>query len=68
LVIVRGMPKKRFTIEDLRRWQQQGFISDEQLRAILPEEGLETEPQAKEKKVGLNLVTVAYYLGGLLDP
>ena len=60
------MPKKSFAIEDLRRWQQRGLLSDEQLRSILVEEGLETEPEAKEKKVGLNLVTVAYYFGGLL--
>ena len=60
------MPKKTFAIEDLRRWQQQGLLSDEQLRFILAEEGLEAEPQAKERKVGLNLVTVAYYFGGLL--
>ena len=60
------MPKKTFAIEDLRRWQQRGLLSDEQLRSILAEEGLEAEPQAKERKVGLNLVTVAYYFGGLL--
>lgn len=60
------MPKKSFTIEDLRRWQQQGLLSDEQLKSIQAEEGLEAEPQAKERKVGLNLVTVAYYFGGLL--
>ena len=60
------MPKKTFTIEDLRHWQQRGLLSGEQLRSILAEEGLEAEPQAKERKVGLNLVTVAYYFGGLL--
>jgi len=60
------MPKKSFAIEDLRRWQQRGLLSGEQLRSILAEEGLEAEPQAKERKVGLNLVTVAYYFGGLL--
>jgi len=66
LVRGEGMPKKSFTIEDLGRWQQRGLLSDEQLRAILTEEGLEAESQAKERKVGLNLVTVAYYFGGLL--
>ena len=60
------MPKKSFAIEDLRRWQQRGFLSEEQLRSILAEEGLEVEAQAKERKSGLNLVTVAYYFGGLL--
>jgi hypothetical protein len=60
------VPKKNFTIEDLRRWQQRGLLSDEQLKSILAEEGLEAEPGAKEKKAGLNLVTVAYYFGGLL--
>ena len=60
------MPKKNFTIEDLRRWQQQGLISDEQLNSILAEEGLEAEPPVRERKAGLNLVTVAYYFGGFL--
>ena len=59
-------PKKSFDIEDLRRWQQRGLLSDEQLRSILAEEDLEAEPKAKERKAGLNLVTVAYYFGGLL--
>ncbi len=60
------MPKKNFTIEDLRRWQQQGLISEEQLKSILAQEGLEAEPEVKERKAGLNPVTVAYYFGGLL--
>lgn len=60
------MPKKNFTIKDLKRWQRRGLVSDEQLRSIVVEEGLEAEPQAKERKAGLNLVTVAYYFGGLL--
>jgi hypothetical protein len=60
------MPKKHFTIEDLRRWQQRGLLSDKQLKAILAEEGWVAEPEAREKKAGLNLVTVAYYFGGLL--
>jgi len=63
------MDKKNFTVEDLRRWRQKGLLSDDQLEAILAEEGLEAEPEApeaKEKKAGLNLVTVAYYFGGLL--
>ena len=60
------MPKKSFAIEDLRRWQQQGLLSDEQLRAILTEEDLEAELQAKARKFGLNPITVAYYFGGLL--
>jgi hypothetical protein len=60
------MSRKNFTIEDLRRWQQRGLLSDKQLKSILAEEGLEAEPEAKEKKAGLNLVTVAYYFGGLL--
>jgi len=66
LVRRESMPKKSFAIEDLRRWQERGLLSDEQLRSILAEEGLEAEPQAKERKVGLNPVTVAYYFGGLL--
>ncbi len=60
------MAKKNFTVEDLKRWRQKGLLSDDQLKAILAEEGLEAEPEAKEKKAGLNLVTVAYYFGGLL--
>jgi hypothetical protein len=60
------MAKKNFTTEDLKRWWQKGLISDEQLIAILAEEGLEMEPESEEKKTGLNLVTVAYYFGGLL--
>ncbi|TES84393.1 MAG: DUF2157 domain-containing protein [Dehalococcoidia bacterium] len=63
------MAKKNFTVEDLKRWQQRGLLSDDQLKAILAVEGLEAEPEApgaKEKKAGLNLVTVAYYFGGLL--
>jgi len=60
------MPKKSFAIEDLRRWQQQGLLSDEQLIAILAEEDLEAELQAKARKFGLNPITVAYYFGGLL--
>jgi hypothetical protein len=60
------MPKKNFTIEDLRRWQQKGLLSDEQLKSILAEEDLEAEPEVKERKAGLNPVTVAYYFGGFL--
>jgi hypothetical protein len=60
------MPKKNFTIEDLECWQQQGLISEEQLKSILAQEDLEAEPEAKERKAGLNPVTVAYYFGGFL--
>ena len=60
------MAKKNFTVEDLKRWQQRGLLSADQLKAILAEEDGEAEPEAKEKKSGLNLVTVAYYFGGLL--
>jgi hypothetical protein len=60
------MAKKNFTLEDLKRWRQKGLISDEQLIDIMAEEGLELEPETEEKKAGLNLVTVAYYFGGLL--
>jgi hypothetical protein len=60
------MPKKSFNIKDLRRWQQHGLLSDKQLRSILAEEGLAAKPEAKERKAGLNPVTVAYYFGGLL--
>ena len=60
------MPKKRFTIDDLRRWQQRGILSEEQLGSILSEESLEAELQGKEEKGGLNPITVAYYFGGLL--
>ncbi len=60
------MLKKDFTVEDLKRWRQKGLISDDQFLAILAEEGLEAEPEEKEKKAGLNPVTVAYYFGGLL--
>lgn len=55
-----------FDIEDLKRWQQRGLLSEEQLRAILAEEGLEAGPRARERPFGLNLVTVAYYFGGIL--
>ncbi len=60
------MAKEHFTIEDLRRWQEQGLLSDEQLKSIIAEEGLETEPQGKERRTGLNPVSVAYYFGGFL--
>jgi len=50
LVRGEGMPKKSFTIEDLGRWQQRGLLSDEQLRAILTEEGLEAEPRPRRGK------------------
>jgi len=59
------MPKT-FDIEDLKRWQQRGLLSEDQLKAILAEEGLEARPRAKERPFGLNLVTVAYYFGGIL--
>ena len=62
----RSKIKKNFGIEDLNRWQQRGLLSDEQLKSILAEEGLEVEPQVRERKLGLNPVTVAYYFGGLL--
>jgi hypothetical protein len=58
--------KKNFTVEDLKRWKQRGLLSDDQLKIILAEEGLEPESTAKERKAGLNPVTVAYYFGGLL--
>jgi len=60
------MSKKSFGIEDLRRWQQRGLLPDEQLSSILVEEDLEVEPPAKERKFGLNLVTLADYFGGFL--
>jgi len=60
------MAKKNFTVEDLKRWQQKGLLSADQLKAILAEADREAAPEAKEKKAGLNLVTVAYYFGGLL--
>jgi len=59
------MAKKNFTVEDLKRWQQKGLLSADQLKAILAEADREAAPEAKEKKAGLNLVTVAYYFGGL---
>lgn len=58
------MAKKSFSIADLEKWQQRGLLSEEQLKTILAEEGLEAE--AKERRAGLNAVTVAYYFGGLL--
>lgn len=69
-----GMPKKNFTIEDLRRWQEKGLISGEQLQRIVADEALEALPEASpaippgeaESKTRLNPVTVAYYFGGLL--
>lgn len=60
------MPRKGFVNKDLRRWQQRGLLSEEQLTSILAEEGLEAEPQIEERRSGLNLVTVAYYFGGFL--
>lgn len=60
------MPKKSFSIEDLEKWQQRGLLSEEQLKAILAEEGVEAEAGAKESRAGLNAVTVAYYFGGIL--
>jgi hypothetical protein len=60
------MSKKSFDIEDLNRWQKKGLISDEQRNTIITEEGLENELKVKERKAGLNPVTVAYYFGGLL--
>jgi hypothetical protein len=56
---------RRFTEEDVRRWAAEGFISQEQARAILTaERERETEPTAhREAAEGLNLPTVLYYLG-----
>ena len=68
------MPKKTFTVEDLKRWQEKGLIFEEQLQRIITDEDLETLPEASlttppkeaEKKTRLNPVTVAYYFGGFL--
>ena len=40
------MPKKTFTAEDLRHWQEKGLLSEEQLQQITAEAGLETVPGA----------------------
>jgi hypothetical protein len=60
------MAKANFEIADLERWQKQGLITEEQLRAIVAVEGLEAKPVAGERKPGLNLITVIYYFGGFL--
>jgi len=56
------MGERKFTEADLRRWAQQGLISQSQLEAILQAE----RPPAgvgREAHEGLNLPTVLYYLG-----
>ena len=60
------MTKKNFDIKDLERWQRLGLITEEQLRSILDEGGLESRPTTEERKPGLNLITVVYYFGGFL--
>ena len=60
------MTDKKFDISDLKRWQESGLISQEQLDSILSAEDLKAEPATKEKKPGLNLITVVYYFGGFL--
>ena len=60
------MPKKVFTLTDLRHWQEKGLLSEEQLQSIMADEGLEPAPEPAEKKARLNPVTVAYYFGGFL--
>jgi hypothetical protein len=57
--------KETFDITDLKRWQEQGIISEQQLEAIIKQEQTENKP-AGEKKPGLNLITVLYYFGGFL--
>ena len=63
---VKVMTKKNFDIKDLERWQRLGLITEEQLRSILDEGGLESRPTTEERKPGLNLITVVYYFGGFL--
>jgi hypothetical protein len=60
------MPKDNFTVEDLRRWQEKGFLSEEQLQRIIADEDLETSPEEMKEKARLNPVTIAYYFGGFL--
>lgn len=53
-----------FTEADLRRWQEQGLITQEQLEAILAaERERQGERPAAEVEQGLNLVTIFYYVG-----
>jgi hypothetical protein len=68
------MSKKTFSFEDLRRWQEKGLLSEEQLQQIAAEADLETAPAAGPetpaaeagKKARLNPVVIAYYFGGFL--
>jgi hypothetical protein len=57
-------PPITFTEADLRRWQEQGLITQEQLEAILAaERERQAERPAAEVEQGLNLVTILYYVG-----
>lgn len=57
-------PPIEFTEGDLRRWQKQGLITQEQLEAILAaERQREAECPRAEVEQGLNLVTILYYVG-----
>ena len=60
------MAGKKFDINDLKRWQESNLISKEQLDSILSAEDLKAGPATKERKPGLNLITVVYYFGGFL--
>jgi uncharacterized membrane protein len=59
------MGKNSFDVSDLKRWQKQGIISEQQLETIIKQENIEIKPAA-EKKSGWNLITVLYYFGGFL--
>ncbi len=53
------MGKNSFDVSDLKRWQKQGIISEQQLETIIKQENIEIKPAA-EKKSGWNLITVLY--------
>jgi hypothetical protein len=55
------MPRRWFTDQDLRRWADDGIITETQLQTILAL-GTSEEPERE----GLNLPTLLYYLGASL--
>ena len=51
------MGKNSFDVTDLKKWQKQGIISEQQLETIIKQENIEIKPSA-EKKSGFDLIIV----------
>src|SRR2546428_11172160 len=64
-----SLDDRRFGVSDLLRWAEDGFISRNQARNILREEGLDDTGSAiagAEVERGLNVITLFSYFGAFL--